>query len=79
MRFLNVRLLLLLCLTLGLAPYRPEPQLVKCYRVFVDPNQPWEGAHTLDLLFHGIPWILLIAALVARYRARNASPDQTPN
>lgn len=70
---------LALSLTLGLAPFRPEPHLVGKLRWV------WGGAigmqpiDFLDLFMHGVPWLwLLIAgALTARdlMRPPEAGPD----
>lgn len=50
-------LVLVLCATLGLAPFVPEPHVwEKLKMLFVgDLTRPVD---ILDLLFHGAPWIL---------------------
>jgi hypothetical protein len=56
----NLRLILILCLTLGLAPYFPEPHLWGKIKWI------WGGAVGMkpmdyfDFLFHGAPFFLLI-------------------
>ncbi|MDD9939355.1 MAG: hypothetical protein OXT09_37560 [Myxococcales bacterium] len=62
---------LLACLTLGLAPFAPEPHL------FGKLRWVWGGAHGMapidwfDLLMHGAPWVwLAVAAARALRRAR---------
>lgn len=61
MKFLNDwKILIFLCLTLGLAPFFPEPHLVGKIRWV------WGGAvgmqlmDWLDLVWHGWPWLLLL-------------------
>lgn len=61
MKFLNDwKILIFLCLTLGLAPFFPEPHLVGKIRWV------WGGAigmqlmDWLDLVWHGWPWLLLM-------------------
>lgn len=55
---------LLACLTLGLAPFSPEPHIVGKLRWV------WGGAHGMgamdwfDLLFHGTPWLVLIGMVL---------------
>ena len=51
-------LLLLVCLTMGLAPFTPEPHLLEKIRLLA------AGALTrpidmFDFLLHGTPWVLL--------------------
>lgn len=60
------KFILLLCLTLGLAPYYPEPHIwgkLKWLRSGAVGMQPLDW---FDLVLHGFPWILLIRLLVRR-------------
>ncbi len=60
------RLILLACLTLGLAPYVPEPHLWGKLRWVAG------GAHGMalmdwfDLFLHGLPWVLLLRLALLR-------------
>jgi len=56
-------LVILLCLTLGLAPFRP-PHLFEKIGLLAagDLTRPIDW---LDLLFHGAPWLLLAAKALA--------------
>ncbi|RLA06625.1 MAG: RND transporter [Gammaproteobacteria bacterium] len=56
-------LLIVLCLTLGLAPFTPEPHLWEKLKMLAsgDLNKPID---IFDLLLHGTPWLLLITKLV---------------
>ena len=47
-----------LCATLGLAPYRPEPHVWEKLRLLAA-GELRSGLDWLDLLMHGIPWVLL--------------------
>ncbi len=54
---------LVMSLTLGLAPFTPEPHVVEKLRMLA------QGAlarpiDAFDLVMHGAPWLLLIAKLV---------------
>lgn len=56
----NYRVLIILCLTLGLAPFFPEPHIWgKLKWIFGGANgmvlKDW-----FDVLLHGAPWVLLI-------------------
>ncbi len=55
-------LLIVLCLTLGLAPFRPEPHLWEKLQMLVagDLVRPID---MFDLLLHGAPWVLLVLKL----------------
>ena len=55
-------LVLLLCLTLGLAPFAP-PHLWEKLRMLAA-GRLSEPVDWLDLLFHGAPWLLLAAKAV---------------
>lgn len=58
---------LLLALTLGLAPFTPEPHLVEKLRMLATGtlHRPLD---IFDLWFHGTPWLVVLAKL-ARLRA----------
>lgn len=55
---------LLLSLTLGLAPFLPEPHLFGKLRWVMGGAEGMQVMDWLDLLFHGAPWIMLIRAVV---------------
>lgn len=61
---LNWVVIILLCLTLGLAPFSPPHILEKIsmlmHGTLIRPLD-W-----FDLLFHSLPWLLLILKLVVR-------------
>jgi len=67
----SVYVFLLLALTLGLAPFLPEPHLFEKLRML------WAGTLTkpidiFDLLLHATPWVLLIVKLVRMAMTRGA-------
>jgi hypothetical protein len=55
-------LLVVLCLTLGLAPFVPEPHLWEKLRMLAL-GELTKAIDIFDLLLHGIPWLLLIMKL----------------
>ena len=64
----RVILLVIACLTIGLAPYSPEPHIVgKLQWIFGGANgmsfMDW-----FDTLFHGLPWVALILVLMIRIK-----------
>jgi len=55
-------IIVFLCLTLGLAPYKP-PHIVEKITMLVQ-GKLVRPIDWVDLVFHGIPWILLILKLI---------------
>jgi hypothetical protein len=53
------RSLLLLCLTLGLAPFFPEPHVWGKLMWVLGGAKGMQTMDWLDLLMHGAPWLLL--------------------
>jgi hypothetical protein len=58
-----ISLLIVLCLTLGLAPFSPEPHLWEKLKMLAlgELAQPID---VFDLLLHGTPWLLLMIKLL---------------
>lgn len=54
------KLMLLLSLTLGLAPFMPEPHLFGKIRWIFGGAVGMQPADWFDFLMHATPWILLI-------------------
>ncbi|MEL6537772.1 MAG: hypothetical protein AAFQ98_20290 [Bacteroidota bacterium] len=55
---------LLASLTLGLAPFQPEPHLLGKIRWIAGGGSGMQGPDYFDLLLHGASWIWLILTLV---------------
>jgi hypothetical protein len=55
-------LLVVVCLTLGLAPFTPEPHLLEKLRMLTE-GQLVKPIDIFDLVLHGTPWILLVLKL----------------
>jgi len=55
--------LIIACLTLGLAPFTPQPHLVEKIRLLFtgDLARPID---IFDLAFHALPWLLFIVKLM---------------
>lgn len=68
----NIPLFAIASVSLGLAPFFPEPhiwkQIINIYHGRLTESIDW-----LDLLMHGIPWLLLIVALVLKYTTKNTA------
>jgi len=56
----NWKLVILLCLTLGLAPFFPEPHIWGKIRWIAGGANGMEILDWFDVIFHGFPFILLI-------------------
>jgi hypothetical protein len=67
--FTNWKLLLLACLTLGLAPFYPEPHIWGKLKWVAGGAVGMQLMDWFDTIFHGLPWLLLIGNLaVAGYK-----------
>ena len=55
-------ILIVLCLTLGLAPFTPESHLWEKLKMLAS-GELTELLDIFDLLLHGTPWLLLIIKL----------------
>ena len=72
MKLLNQsRLILLLCFTLGLAPYFPEPHLFGKIRWVAGGAIGMKALDWFDLLLHGFPFILLLRLLYLNLRKKD--------
>ncbi len=60
----NWRIIILLCLALGLAPFRPEPHLWGKIKWVAGGANGMGFSDWFDLLLHGLPFILLIRVIV---------------
>jgi hypothetical protein len=64
-----ISLLVVLCLTLGLAPFTPEPHLWEKLKMLAvgELAQPID---VFDLLLHGTPWLLLMIKLLLPFTGK---------
>lgn len=60
------KFVLLACLTLGLAPYMPEPHVWGKLRWVAGGAVGMQPVDWFDLLMHGLPWVLLLRLAVLR-------------
>lgn len=54
-------------LTLGLAPYFPEPHIFGKVRWILGGGEGMQSTDYFDLLMHGVPWIFLIYRLTEMF------------
>ncbi|MCA9612765.1 MAG: hypothetical protein H6721_08365 [Sandaracinus sp.] len=67
---------LVACLTLGLAPFVPEPHLVGKIRWVAGGAVGMQAMDWLDLALHGAPFVWLAVAVVREVRSRRARPSE---
>ncbi len=79
MKFINDwKFVGLLCLTLGLAPFTPEPHIWGKLKWIVGGAVGMGGADWFDTFFHGFPYLLMIRIGVLRLMGRDLEiPEQT--
>lgn len=60
----NWKLIILLCLTLGMAPFFPEPHLWGKIKWVAGGAVGMNAADWFDVVFHGSPFLLLLRTIV---------------
>lgn len=60
------KFVLLLCLTLGLAPFYPEPHIWGKIKWISGGAVGMKALDWFDVVLHGFPWVLLIRLLLRR-------------
>jgi hypothetical protein len=63
LRTLPISILVVLCLTLGLAPFVPEPHVWEKLKMLAA-GELGRPADVFDLLMHGTPFVLLALRLI---------------
>ncbi len=56
----RIRMVVVLCLTLGLAPFFPEPHILGKLRWVMGGAHGMTTMDYFDLALHGLPWVFLI-------------------
>ncbi|TYB75740.1 hypothetical protein [Bizionia myxarmorum] len=69
------KLLILLCLTLGLAPFYPEPHIWGKLKWIIGGAEGMGFMDWFDVVLHGFPYILLARFLVVKFLLKKV---QTP-
>ena len=68
MKLLNDwKLIILLCLTLGLAPFFPEPHIVGKIKWIVGGANGMQPMDLFDVVLHGFPFILIIRLMIIKF------------
>jgi len=61
------KMTILLCLTLGLAPFVPEPHIWGKLKWIMGGAEGMQLIDWGDVLLHGFPWLLLIRLVVLKF------------
>lgn len=64
--FLSPGLWLILALTLGLAPFTPEPHIWEKLKWIWSGAEAMQAIDWFDFLLHGTPWVLLLYTLIRK-------------
>ncbi len=68
----NWKLWLMASLTLGLAPFLPEPHLFGKIRWIMGGAVGMQAMDWFDFVLHGTPWVLFIRALIVTFLLKKA-------
>ena len=63
----DLRIIIFACLTLGLAPFFPEPHIWGKLRWVAGGPVGMSLMDWFDLAFHGLPWVLLVRVLLVKW------------
>ncbi|MBC31608.1 MAG: hypothetical protein CMH48_12275 [Muricauda sp.] len=65
MKFVNDwRIIVVLCLTLGLAPFFPEPHIWGKLKWIAGGATGMQAMDWFDVIFHGFPFVLLLRKII---------------
>ena len=62
------RIIILFCLTLGLAPFFPEPHINGKLRWLFGGGRGMQPMDYFDLVLHGFPFLLLIRLIIIKLK-----------
>ena len=62
-RLFNIIIIILLCLTLGLAPFFPEPHIWGKLKWIAGGAKGIQAMDWFDVFLHGVPWLILLTYL----------------
>ena len=73
MKLLNDwKIIILLCLTLGLAPFFPEPHIFGKLKWVAGGANGMQLMDWFDVIFHGFPFVLLIRLIFLKFLTKNS-------
>jgi hypothetical protein len=69
----NWKIIILLCLTLGLAPFTPEPHLFGKLKWIAGGAKGMQPIDWFDTVLHGFPFVLLLLFIGLKLFKKNAA------
>ncbi|ERM84148.1 hypothetical protein P872_15300 [Rhodonellum psychrophilum GCM71 = DSM 17998] len=66
----NWRLVIIFCLTLGLAPFFPEPHIWGKIKWIAGGGVGMQLLDWFDFVYHGLPWVLLLRLVVLKVNTK---------
>ncbi len=60
----NIGFALIICLTLGLAPFNPQPHIIGKLKWVAGGAISMKPIDYFDLVLHGLPWVYLLTLLI---------------
>ncbi|WP_452231512.1 hypothetical protein [Lacinutrix sp. MEBiC02595] len=73
MKLLNDwKVIAVLCLTLGLAPFVPEPHIIGKLKWIFGGAEGMKFMDWFDVVLHGFPFVLLIRIIILKLTANNS-------
>ncbi len=66
--FSNPLLWLVICLTLGLAPFTPEPHVWEKLKWIISGANGMALIDWFDFVLHSTPWVLLVFSLINKFK-----------
>jgi len=66
------KIIILLCLTLGLAPFFPEPHIFGKLKWVAGGANGMQLMDWFDVIFHGFPFVLLIRLIFLKFLTKNS-------
>ena len=74
MKLINdYRIIILLCLTLGLAPFFPEPHIWGKIKWILGGANGMKLKDWFDVILHGFPWLLFIRIIFIKTFGKNVT------
>lgn len=66
------RIIILLCLTLGLAPFFPEPHILGKIKWIAGGANGMTAKDYFDVVMHGFPFVLLIRLIILKFSKKKS-------
>jgi hypothetical protein len=76
MKHQNLIIAIIMCLTMGLAPFTPEPHLFGKIKWVMGGAVGMQPMDWFDLILHGAPWLYLVYVLSNYFFSKKKIPPQ---